>query len=149
MKAVLTILLLTLACSTPAPAMTIYLFAKMRNPDQATYIDNMVEGASKILKGEGHPDQAQKILDLFGDSSPAGGVNQFVLSLKATDAENRKNAINPNNRRTVLQVEDAMELMLKDHDIIIPAKTLAALNQNFMPAAPKLQDIQKIREDNQ
>ncbi len=126
--------------------MPILNFAKMKKPDQATYIDNMVEGAAKILKDQGHPDESQKLLDLFGNATPDGGVNQFVLSLKAADAENRHNAINPNNRVKPLQVEDAMEHMLKDHDILIPAKTLMAINQNFMPAAP---NIQAIRDANQ
>jgi len=148
MKSALAILFLTLACSVPVPAMQILYFAKMKKPDQATYIDNMVEGAAKILKDEGHPDEAQKIIDLFGNATPDGGVNQFVLNLKAADLENRHNAINPNNRHPVLQVEDAMEHMLKDHGILIPAKTLMTINQNFMPAAPKVQDIQKIRDDN-
>jgi len=149
MKAALLTISLILACSISAPAMPILIFAKMKKPDQATYIDNMVEGAAKILKDQGHPDESQKILDLFGNATPDGGVNQFVLSLKAADSENRHNAINPNNRVKPLQVEDAMERMLKDHGILVPAKTLMAINQNFMPAPPKVQDIQKIRDANQ
>ena len=121
--------------------MSILYFAKMKMDDQATYVANMVEGAAKILKQEGHPDQAQKALDIFNDSGKTGGLSQFVASLKSTDAENRKNAINPNNKKPVLQVEDAMERMLKDNGILIPAKTLLTINEHFMPAAPNVQAI--------
>ncbi len=124
-----------------ASAISIYLFAKMKNSDRATYIDTMVEGAAKMLKDQRHADQSQKVLDLFGDASPNGGVNQFVIKLKDVDAENRRNAINPNNRKPVLQVEDAMALMLKDHGVIVPVSYLIDLNKNFMPAAPNIQQI--------
>ena len=138
LRVCLAISLVSLLCSVHAPAMSIYLFVKMKSPDQATYIDNMVEGAAKILKDQGHPDQAKKLMDLFYDSSKQGGVNQFVTNLKAVDAENRKNAINPNNRKDVLQVEDAMSRTLKDNGIIILAKQLLPINQTFMPAPPKI-----------
>jgi len=121
--------------------MSIYLFAKMKNDDQATYITSMVEGAAKMLKDQGQAAQSQKTLDLFGDAGKNGGINQFVANLKLVDAQNRRNAINPNNRHPVLQVEDAMELTLKDNGIIVPTSYLLTINQSFMPSAPKIQQI--------
>ena len=141
MKLIITAFLFALLGIGSAPAMQIYAFAKMKNPDQATYLDNMVEESSKMLKAQGHPDQAQQILDLFGDASKAGGVNLFVMQMKECDAQNRRNATNPNNRQPVYQVEDAMSLMLKDHGIIVPVKFLLGVNEHFMPAAPKIQQI--------
>ena len=61
--------------------------------------------------------------------------------MKAVDAENRHNAINPNNRKPVLQVEDAFALMLKDRGVIVPVSFLLSVNRNFMPAAPNIQQI--------
>ena len=124
-----------------ASAMSIYLFSKMKNPDRATYVDNMVEGAAKMLKDQGHTDQSQKVLDLFGDAGPNGGVSQFVTKLKDVDSDNRRNAINPNNRKPVLQVEDAMALMLKDNGVIVPVSFLLDINKHFTPAAPNIQQI--------
>jgi len=126
--------------------MAIYAFAKMKLDDQASYVANMVEGAAKILKEQGHPDQAQKALDLFNDASKTGGLAQFVATLKEDASQNTKNAINPNNRKAVLQVEDAMEHTLKENGVLIPAKTLMAINEHFTPAAP---NIQAIRDANQ
>ena len=141
LRLILIVVLFALAGPGTGSAMSIYLFSKMKNPDRATYVDNMVEGTAKMLKDQGHPDQGQKVLDLFGDAGPKGGVNQFVTRLKDVDAENRHNAINPNNRKPVLQVEDAMALMLKDNGVIVPVSFLLGINKNFMPAAPNIQQV--------
>jgi len=139
LKAILAVILSGMLVTDKASAMPILYFAKMKNPDRATYIDNMVEGVAKILKDQGHPDQAQQVIDLFGNATKDGGVNRFVMNLKECDLTNRHNAINPNNRKTVLQVEDAMAKTLKDIGIIVPVKELLAINEHFMPAAPKIQ----------
>ena len=118
--------------------MSLLIFAKMKSGDQATYVDNMVEGAAKILKDQGHPDQSEKLIALFFQTGKGGGTYQFIDRLKYCDSNNRKNAINPNNRKPVLQVEDAMELLLKDNGMIIPAKDLIPINAHFMPAVPKI-----------
>jgi hypothetical protein len=141
LRLILVIALIALVGPGSASAMSIYLFSKMKNPDRATYLDNMVEGAAKMLRDQGHPDQSQKVLDLFGDAGPNGGVSQFVTKLKDVDSENRRNAINPNNRKPVLQVEDALALMLKDNGVIVPVGYLLSVNRNFMPAAPNIQQI--------
>jgi len=52
-----------------------------------------------------------------------------------------KNAINPNNRHPVLQVEDAMAKTFKDIGVIFPVKDLLAINDHFMPAAPKISQL--------
>ena len=82
-RLILILLLIGLLSTTHASAISIYLFAKMKNDDQATYITTMVEGAAKLLKDKGQPDQAQKTLDLFGDASKSGGINQFVQFFEA------------------------------------------------------------------
>jgi hypothetical protein len=60
-------------------------------------------------------------------------VNQLAMNMKALDGLNNRNAINPNNRAHVYEVEDAMALTLKDKGIIVPASYLLAVNQDFHP----------------
>lgn len=141
MKLIFTLFLFGLFGIGTAPAMQIYAFAKLKTPDQATYVDNMVEASSKMLKEQGHPDQAQQILDLFRNTTKEGGVNQFVMKMKDCDVLNRRNATNPNNRHPVLQVEDAMSLMLKEHGIIVPVKFLLSVNEHFMPTIPNIKQL--------
>jgi hypothetical protein len=96
----------------------------------------LVEGSAKMLKANGQPDQARKAIALFHDSSKNGGVAQLASNLKTINALNKRNAINPNNRAPVYQIEDAMELTLKDAGIIVPTSYLLSINQNFRPSGP-------------
>jgi len=125
-----------LGFSTSARAMTIHDFGKMNNDDEATYVTLLVEESSKMLKAKGQPDQADKVIAFFKETGKFGGTQQFASNLQTLDALNKRNAINPNNRATVYQIEDAMELTLKDKGIIVPASYLRTVCKDFTPSGP-------------
>jgi hypothetical protein len=128
------VFLTALFFSGAASAMPIQDFAKMNDDDDATYVTALVEGSAKWLKTQGHPEQAQKAIDFFRDSSKSGGLNQLVVTMKLMNGQNNRNAINPNNRAHVLDVEDAMRSTLSDKGINVPLKVLQAINKNFSPS---------------
>jgi hypothetical protein len=130
------ILTLSLLLSGTARAMQMHDFAKMNDDDEATYVALLVDGAAKTLRAHGHPDQAQKAIDLFKDTSKNSGTNQFAMKVKELNAKNNRNAINPNNRAPVYQIEDAMSQTLKDNEIIISTSELLAINHDFQPVGP-------------
>ncbi len=130
------VLLAGVLSSGNARAMAIFDFAKMNTDDEATYVTSLVVGSAKMLRAQGHPDQARRVVALFKDSSKNGGLNQFALQLKALHEINDRNAINPNNRAYAYQVEDAMELTLKDNGFIVPARYLLQVNKDFRPVGP-------------
>ena len=122
-----------------AKAMAPEDFARMNNDDEATFVTMLVEGSAQVLKAHGQPDQAAKAVALFRDPGKDGGVSQFAANLKMVNAVNKRNAINPNNRAPVLQVEDAMELTLKGAGIIVPTSALLAISRDFRPIGPPRQ----------
>ena len=119
-----------------ASAMSVEDFARMNADDEATYVAILVEASAKMLKANGQPDQARKAISLFKDSSKNGGVPQLASNLKMINALNKRNAINPNNRVPVYQVEDAMELTFKDEGIIVPTSYLLTISKDFRPSGP-------------
>jgi hypothetical protein len=130
------VLLLSVLGSGCARALSFHDFIRMNDDDDATYVTAMVEGVAKMLRAKGQPDQARKLIAFFKDSSKQGGVNQLAMNMKAMNGLNNRNAINPNNRAHVYEVEDAMARTLKDNGIIVPAGYLLAINQNFQPVGP-------------
>jgi hypothetical protein len=130
------LLALTLLSTGHAPAMSILRFARMNLDDQATYITALVEGAAHQLRAAGHPDQAQKAIDLFKDPSKQGGLNQLAMNLKNLQIQNIHNGDNPNNRIPDADVEAAMELTLRDNGITLPAGSLKNVNHDFHPMFP-------------
>ena len=128
------VLLAGLLTSQAAQAMTFDAFGRMNDDDEATYVTGMVSGASDLLKAQGHPDQADKVIALFHDTSNDGGVHQFALNLKSLFNLNKRNATNPNNRANPYIVEDAMEMTLKDKGLVVTAAQLLAMNKDFRPA---------------
>ena len=129
-------MLSALLVSTNARAMAILDFAKLNDDDASTYVVSLVEGAAKMLRAHGQPDQAKKAVALFKDPSKTGGVNQLALNLKTLNATNKRNAINPNNRIHAYDVEDAMALTLKDNGMIVPVSYLETINKDFRPIGP-------------
>jgi len=119
--------------------MAILDFVRMNDDDDATYVTSLVEGSAKMLRAQGHANQAEKVVALFKNSSKNGGVNQLALNLKMLAGQNNRNAINPNNRAPVYGVEDAMALTLKDNGIIVPASYLLTINKDFQPSGPPRQ----------
>jgi hypothetical protein len=132
----LSVALLNLLFSDTTRAMAILDFGKMNLDDESTYVASLVAGTAKLLKAQGKSIQAQKAIDLFKDSSKEGGVNQFILNLKALNAQNDRNATNAKNMVPIYEVEDAMQLTLKDHGIDVPVRDLLTINQNFTPIGP-------------
>lgn len=130
------ILFLAIACSGNARAMAILDFIKLNDDDASTYITALVEGSAKMLRANGHPDQARKAVALFKDPGKTGGVNQLALNLRMLNSQNNRNAINPNNRAHVFDVEDAMALTLRDNGIIVPVSYLEPINKDFRPVGP-------------
>ena len=130
------LLLLIALGSGCARAMSFHDFIRMNDDDDATYVTAMVEGTAKMLRANGQPDQARKLIAFFKDSGKQGGVNQLAMNMRAMNGLNNRNAINPNNRAHVYEVEDAMELTLKDNGIIVPVSYLLAINQTFRPVGP-------------
>ena len=130
-------LILLVSCLTgSAKAISIHDFGKMNIDDEATYVALLVEGSAQMLKANGQPDQARKAIAFFKDSSKDGGVQQLAAHLMVVDALNKRNAINPNNRAPVYQLEDAMEQTLKDEGIIVPVSYLLTINKDFKPSGP-------------
>ena len=119
-----------------ARAMAILDFARMNLDDQATYVTSMVEGSAKMLRAQGHPDQAQQLVDLFKNSTRQGGVNQLAINLKTMAQANNVHATNPNNRIPDFEVEDAMALTLRDNNITVPATFLKTITRDFHPMFP-------------
>lgn len=113
-------------------------FAAMNVDNQSTYVSLLVEGAATFLKAHSQPDQAQKAISFFKDSSKNGGVCQLASELKQLNALNNLNATNPNNRAHVYEVEDAMEIILKDKGIIVPLGYLLTINKDFTPTSQGL-----------
>jgi len=138
LRANLAVVLISVAfCFTStAKAISIHDFGKMNLDDESTYIALLVSGAAEMLKAHGQPDQASKAIAFFKDTSKDGGVQQLASHIKMVDALNKRNAINPNNRAPVYQIEDAMEQTLKDEGIIVPVSYLLTINQNFKPSGP-------------
>jgi len=122
-----------------AGAMTIDEFGRLNNDDEAGYVAFLVEASAKMLKSNGQPDQAGKIISFFHDSSKNGGVYQLASNLKMINGLNKRNAINPNNRAPTYQVEDAMASTLKDIGISIPATYLLTAGKDFRPSGPPRQ----------
>lgn len=130
--------LLSFLCTGIASAMPIRDFATMNVDNQSTYVSLLVEGAAAFLKSHSQPDLAQKTISLFRDPSENGGVHQLASELKQLNAMNNLNATNPNNKAHVYEIEDALEVVLKDKGIIVPLPYLLTINKDFTPSTQKL-----------
>jgi hypothetical protein len=141
LKARLMVALISLALvpATGAKAMSIEDFGRMNNDDEATYVALLIEASAHMLRAHGQPDQASKTIAYFKVPGRQGGVQQFAAHLQAINSLNNRNAINPNNRAPVYQVEDAMESTLKDEGIFVPAKYLLESIKDFRPTGPPRQ----------
>jgi hypothetical protein len=130
------ILALSLLGTGHARALAILDFINMNLDDQATYVTSLVEASAKKLRADGHPDQAQKTIGLFKDSTKKGGVNQLAVNMKSMQLTNNRNATNPNNRAPAYDVEAAMEATLRDNGINVPVSYLEGVNRDFHPVFP-------------
>ena len=109
--------------SNAAQAMEIREFDKMAIQDQGDYIQALVDGAQKVLNGQGHRGLAVKVDQLFtevhhGDTMPLGMI-EFEENLDRARVADARNVIkDPNTRR--IEVEDAMAVTLKKNGIVLP-----------------------------
>ncbi len=138
LKAKLMVALISLApfMMVPARALSLEDFARLSTDDKAGYVALLVEASAQRLKTQGQPDLAGKVVALFNDPGRNGGVAQLAANLKMINAQNNRNATNPNNRAPVLQVEDAVSLTLKDNGILVPTSFLLTAGGDFHPSTP-------------
>jgi hypothetical protein len=121
-----------------AQAMEIRQFDKMADQDQADYVVALINGAEKILTGEGRPDLAAQVEHLFTTKNPGDadviGMVEFernLALLRVADAQNAQK--NPKDPR--IEVEDAMVVTLKKNHIELP-NSFFTVNKNFKPKHP-------------
>jgi len=133
--------------SASAQAMSFDDFRRMNDDDDATYVTNLVEGAAKMLRANGQPDQARQVIALFKDSGKQGGVNQLAMNSKEMYLLNTRNATNPNSRAHIFEVEDAMARTLKQNGFIVPVSYLLTLNLDFHPSGPPRQQTPNPSSD--
>jgi hypothetical protein len=125
-----------LLAATPGRAMDILLFSRLNIDDQAEYVSELVVGAAKMLRAQGHPDQAQRAIALFKDPSPNGGVHQMAENLKELQEKNLRIQDNPNSHQPPYDVESAMVITLKHAGIDVPQNYLETINRHFTPFYP-------------
>ena len=126
-----TVLSAALLFTSAANAMQIPQFDKMDHNDRSKYVTLLVEGAAKGLTDHGQTDQARKLINLFKDSSDKGGGYQFAKNLQiARDLNKRADPKQP-----PYEVENALEVTLKDNGIIVPVSFLLTLAKDFKPSS--------------
>jgi hypothetical protein len=130
------VLALSLLCPVPVKAMSLLDFGKLNDDDEASYVTFLIEGAAKMLREHHQPDQADRAIALFKDTSKSGGVNQMASNIRELNTLNNRNATNPNNRAAVYGIEDALARTLKDANIVVPVDYLMAIGKDFKPAGP-------------
>ena len=118
-------------------AMEIQHFDKMAAQDRQDYMDQLVEGAQKVLIEDGRKDEAAKVYQLFHEIHPGDGLPigeaEFEANLAAARvADAKRHAADHNARR--LEVEDALFVTLKKNGIVLP-KSIFGVMKDFKPKA--------------
>lgn len=121
-----------------AQAMEIQKFDKMAFQDQKEYVIQLVEGAQKRLREEGHGDWAEKAGRLFTTKDSGGkisiGMGQFQIALARARVVDAKNvAKDPKAER--LEVEDAMIVVMEYNGIQLPDSVFTVMKE-FKPKFP-------------
>ena len=142
---VATLLSAAMLFSGTAQAMLIQQFDKMDGRDQDVYVGDLVVGAEKVLTDSGRPDLALQVKKLFttkeADEKDTIGMVEFEINLaRLHDMVKR----NPNASR--LEVEHAMILTLKDHNIILPPSFMHVAS-GFQPKFPPQQSKDTAKKD--
>jgi hypothetical protein len=119
-------------------AMEIQKYDQMAIADQKEYVIELVEGAQKVLREQGHADLAEKVAKLFTTNDPEGnisiGMTEFDIALaKARVADLGRIKKDPNVTR--IEVEHAMIVVLKKNGIDLP-KSYMAVMKDFKPKHP-------------
>ena len=125
------------ACLLPgwaAQALEIWQYDRLAQGDQARFVSGLVHGAIAILTKAGHADQAQKVAHLFPDPDHATATATFKAALAYERDVDVKRAIEqPDASR--LEVEDAMEELLKKDGITLP-DSFYTVNRDFRARLP-------------
>jgi len=138
-----------------AQAMDIIQFDQMTAQDRQAFLDSLSKDAETVLKQEGRSADAQKVHQLFNDIRPGDNlpVGEAELELNLANARVRdaeKHIQNPDAPR--VQVESALALTLKAHDIKITpdfVKSLMQLTGTFQPQSPPQKDQKQTKDTNQ
>jgi hypothetical protein len=126
--------------SSAATAMEIRQFDKMAVKDQDDYINDLIDGAEKVLTDKGRPDLAAQVEHLFttknnGDADVIGMV-EFERNLAILRLDDVKHAAaHPNDPR--LEVEDAMFATLDKNGIKLPDSFFTVM-KDFKPKHPPM-----------
>jgi hypothetical protein len=128
----------SLLAANAAQAMEIRQFDKMANQDQSEYIGDLIVGAENVLIGEGRPDLAAQVKNLFttkdaGDADVIGMV-EFERNLaifRLNDAQHAEKT--PSDPR--LEVEDVLFFTLQKNHIGLP-DSFYTVGSNFRPKRP-------------
>jgi hypothetical protein len=128
----------TLAFSYLLRAMEIQKFDTMADSDPNSYVTALIDGAEKVLKAQGHPDQAEQVEELFFKNIPGDrltlGQTEFERSLALLRANDAKNALaHPKDPR--LEVEDAIVATLHGNGIELP-DSFYTVAKTFRPKLP-------------
>ena len=131
--------------TSAAQAMQIQQFDKMAGQDQGDYIGDLIVGAENVLTGEGRPDLAAQVKQLFTTKNPGDvdtiGMAEFELNLAlARVADAKRAAQDPNAKR--LEVEDAMAVTLKKNGIVLP-QNFFSVNKDFKPKHAPAKDTKE------
>ena len=127
-----------LLASSAVQAMQIQLFDAMANQDRQDYLNLLVEGAQKVMIDAGQADAAAKMHELFseirkGDALSVGEAEFEGNLANARVFDAKRHLSDPKARR--LEVEDALVVTLKKHEIALP-QTFFAVGGNFKPKYP-------------
>jgi hypothetical protein len=121
-----------------ARAMEIQQYDKMAIEDQVAYQDQLILGAERVLKDEGHADLAAKVEHLFttkdpGDAHAIGIVEleRNLAILRVADVKNHE--ARPKDPR--IEVEDALATTLEKNGIKLP-DSFYSVGKNFKPKHP-------------
>jgi hypothetical protein len=136
-----TVLSAALLFTCAANAMQIPQFDKMDHNDRSKYVTLLVEGAAKGLTDHGQTDQARKLINLFKDSSDKGGGYQFAKHLQIARDLNKQT----DPKQPPYEVENALEVTLKDNGITVPVSFLLALGKDFKPSSPPSEKTKQTR----
>ena len=131
-----TVLSIALLFSGVANAIQISQYDKMDKHDQTRYVTLLIKGTHDHLSANGQSAQAERVLYLFQNSSAKFGWPQFERNLHMARALNAKYAVDPNNKKTPYEVEQAFALTLQDNGILIPVSFLLTINKDFKPSSP-------------
>jgi len=109
----------------------------MNMDDASGFVAVEVQASADYLKAQGHAAEADKVIALFHEPGPRGGVFLLAGNIKSLYAQNR---LRNSQARTFdarpYEVEDAIALTLRGVGVTVPVKMLMKAGDGFRPAGP-------------